>query len=125
MSSKNKYFVCDVAMRFLLVRTQDSDIGHILENVIYLELRRRFQEVYVGQADADSEVDFVAFKDGKPVYVQVAQTTLDEETLRRELRPLRQIRDNYPKYLITLDKVFSEMDYDGIQKINALKWLLS
>lgn len=121
----NKYYVCDVAMRNMLVRSRDSDIGHILENVVYLELKRRYAEVYVGQCGADGEVDFVAIRDGMPAYYQVAQTTLDDQVLARELGPLRQIKDNYPKYLLTLDEVFGEMNYEGIQKINVLKWLLS
>ncbi|OUO48011.1 ATP-binding protein [Megasphaera sp. An286] len=125
LASMNKYYVCDVAMRSLLVRSQDSDIGHILENIVYLELKRRYPEVYVGQFGADGEVDFVAIRDSMPTYFQVTQTTLDEHVLARELAPLRKIRDNYPKYLLTLDEVFGDMNYDGIQKKNVLHWLLS
>ena len=124
LASMNKYYVCDVAMRSMLVRSQDSDIGHILENIVYLELKRRYAEVYVGQYGTDGEVDFVVLKDGQPAYYQVAQTTLDDQVLTRELAPLRQIKDNYPKYLLTLDEVFAEMNYDGIQKKNVLRWLL-
>ena len=90
----------------------------------YLELKRRYPEVYVGQYGADGEVDFVTIQDGAPVYYQVAQTTLDEQVLTRELAPLRQIRDNHPKYLLTLDEAFGEMNYDGIEKKNVLKWML-
>lgn len=125
LASMSKYYVCDVAMRSLLVRNQDSDIGQILENLVYLELKRRYPEVYVGQFGADGEVDFVAIRDSMPTYFQVAQTTLDEHVLARELAPLRKIRDNYPKYLLTLDEVFGNMNYDGIQKKNVLQWLLS
>lgn len=125
LTSVNKYYICDVAMRSILVRSQDSDIGHILENIVYLELRRRFSEVYVGQFDGDGEIDFVVIQDGVPSYYQVAQTTLDDQVLSRELAPLRQIHDNYPKYLLTLDEVFGEMNYEGIQKKNVLKWMLS
>lgn len=124
LTSMNKYYVCDVAMRSLLVRTQDSDIGHILENVVYLELKRCYSEVYVGQISTDGEVDFVAFQDGEPTYYQVAQTTLDDNVLARELAPLRQIKDNHPKILLTLDELFGEMNYDGIQKKNVLQWLM-
>ena len=120
----NKYYVCDVGMRNMLVRGKDTDIGHILENIVYLELKRRYQEVYVGQIGTDGEIDFVAIQDGNQVYYQVALTTLDEKVLRRELAPLRQVKDNYPKYLLTLDEVFGNMNYDGIHKINALQWLL-
>ena len=125
LTSMNKYYVCDVAMRNMLVRSKDTDIGHILENIVYLELKRRYREVYVGQWGSGGEVDFVAMENGNPTYFQVAQTTLDEQVLTRELLPLRQIDDNYPKYLLTLDEVFGEMNYDGIQKLNVLKWMLS
>lgn len=124
LTTMNKYYVCDIGMRNMLVRGKDTDIGHILENLVYLELKRRFPEVYVGQLGADGEVDFVAIENGLPVYFQVAQTTLDESVLKRELAPLRKISDNYPKYLLTLDEVFGEMDYGGIQKMNALKWMV-
>ena len=123
LTTMNKYYVCDVSMRNMLVRGQDSDIGHILENLVYLELRRRYAEVYVGQLEKTGEVDFVAMEEGNPVYFQVAQTTLDAGVLTRELAPLKQIKDNYPKYLLTLDEVFGEMNYDGIRKINVLKWM--
>lgn len=125
LSTMNKYYVADVGMRNTLAKGRDSDIGHILENIVYLELRRRGFEVYVGQLGPDGEVDFVAMKDGKLEYYQVSETTLDENVLRRELTPLQKIRDNYPKYLLTLDSLFGEMDYEGIQKTNVLGWLLA
>ncbi len=124
LSTLNKYYVCDVGMRNVKVLGQDSDIGHILENLVYLELRRRYQEVYVGQIGTDGEVDFVAMQDGVPTYYQVAQTTLDQQVLERELKPLRSITDNYPKILLTLDEAFGEMNYNGIVKRNALQWML-
>lgn len=124
LTSINKYYVCDVAMRNMLVRGKDSDVGHILENIVYLELRRRGYQVYVGQIGADGEVDFVAIKDGLIEYYQISQTTLDEQVLLRELAPLKRIQDNFPKYLLTLDELFGEMNYEGIQKKNVLKWML-
>lgn len=124
LTTMNKYFVCDIGLRNMLVRNKDTDVGHILENVVYLHLRRRYPEVYVGQLGPEGEVDFVVFANGTPVYFQVSQTTLDEHVLERELAPLRQIRDNYPKYLLTLDEVFGEMNYEGIYKKNVLKWML-
>ncbi|SCJ19705.1 Uncharacterised protein [uncultured Eubacterium sp.] len=125
LTTINKYYVCDIAMRNMLVRSQDSDIGHILENIVFLELKRRYKEVYVGQIGQNGEVDFVAIENGNPIYFQVSQTTLDEDVLKRELAPLKQIHDNYPKYLLTLDEVFDDMNYDGIKKKNVLKWLIS
>ncbi|MBS6396230.1 MAG: ATP-binding protein [Clostridiales bacterium] len=124
LNSISKYYACDVAVRNMLVRGKDTDIGHILENLVYLELRRRGYEVFVGQYGADGEVDFVAIKNGIPEYYQVAQTVLDERVLQRELAPLQKIQDNFPKYLLTLDELFGEMNYEGIQKKNALKWML-
>lgn len=123
LTTKNKYYVCDIGMRNMLVRGSMDDTGHILENLVYLELRRRYPEVYVGQLGRDGEVDFVALEDGSPLYFQVAQTTLDEQVLNRELAPLNQIHDHYPKYLLTLDELFGEMNYNGIQKLNVLKWM--
>ena len=125
LTTMNKYYVCDIVMRNMLVRSQDSDIGHILENIVFLELKRRYKEVYVGQIGQNGEVDFAAIENGNPIYFQVSQTTLDEDVLKRELAPLKQIHDNYPKYLLTLDEVFDDMNYDGIKKKNVLKWLIS
>lgn len=124
LTQQNKYYAVDVALRNILVRGKDSDIGHILENIVYLELLRRGYEVSVGQLDDGSEVDFVASGMDSTSYYQVSATTLQEETLKRELAPFRRINDNYPKYLLTLDEVFGTADYEGIQKKNVLDWLL-
>lgn len=124
LATINKYYAADICMRNLLVRGTESDIGHILENLVYLELRRRGYEVYVGQVGTDGEIDFVAMKDGLVEYYQVSETTLDEKVLRRELAPLRKTADDYPKYLLTLDDVFGKMDYEGVRKVNVLNWML-
>lgn len=123
LTTLGKYYVVDIGLRNLLVRTKESDIGHILENIVYLELKRRGYEVYVGDID-NGEVDFVAIKAGLVEYYQVSATTLEESTLKRELAPFKAIRDNYPKYLLTLDTLFSNYDYAGVRKINVLDWLL-
>lgn len=117
-----KYYVVDIGMRYMLLGTRSTDVGHILENVVYLELLRRGYEVYVGKVD-DTEVDFVAMNDKKITYFQVAATVRDENTLTRELRPLQSITDHYPKIIMTLDDD-PEADYDGIRRINALDWLI-
>lgn len=83
----------DLGLRNLLVRNKASDIGHVLENVVYLELLRRGYEVYVGDLE-NSEVDFIAWKDGRAEYYQVSATALEESTLRRELAPFKNIPDN-------------------------------
>lgn len=124
LTQQNKYYAVDVALRNILVRGKDSDIGHILENVVYLELLRRGYDVSVGQLDDGSEVDFIASGTGGVSYYQVSATTLDEGTLNRELAPFRKIADNYPKYLLTLDEIFGSADYEGIQKRNVIDWLL-
>ena len=98
------------------------DVGHILENVVYLELRRRGYAVYVGKIDA-MEVDFVAQDSQGNTYIQVAASVREPQTLQRELRPLQAIRDNYPKLLLTLDDD-PEADYQGILRRNALQWLV-
>lgn len=123
LSTNSKYYAVDISLRNMLVKGSESDIGHILENIVYLELKRRGCNVYVGQLD-DGEIDFVAVKDSEIVYYQVSATVLDENTLKRELAPLRKVQDNYPKYLLTLDEIFGSANYDGIKKINVLNWLL-
>ncbi len=123
LTTNSKYYTVDLTLRNMLVRGRDTDIGHILENIVYLELRRRGYEVYVGQFD-DVEIDFVAINGEETIYYQVSATTLDENVLQRELSPLQKVRDNYPKYLLTLDEAFGTVDYDGIKKLNVLEWLL-
>lgn len=98
------------------------DVGHILENVIYLEFLRRNYKVYVGKID-NTEVDFVAQNDDGNVYIQVAATVRDTDTLERELKPLKAIHDSYQKIILTLDDD-PESDYDGIKRKNAIAWLL-
>ena len=94
------------------------------ENIVYLELIRRGYEVYIGQFD-DKEIDFVAIDSQQQIsYYQVSASTLDENTLQRELYPLIQIKDNYPKYLLTLDDLFGTANYNGILKKNIIEWLL-
>ncbi len=123
LTTLGKFYVVDIGLRNLLVRGKKSDIGHVLENVVYLELKRRGFEVYVGDLE-NGEVDFVAIKGSVLEYYQVSATTLDAKTLQRELAPLKRIADNYPKYLLTLDTVFANADYEGVRKLNVLEWLL-
>jgi len=118
-----KYYAVDIGLRNILVPGNDSDIGHILENVVYLELIRRGYEVYVGETDS-GEVDFVTKSGNGIEYYQVAATTMEETTLMRELAPLKRITDNYPKTLLTLDDIFGTADYEGVRKRNVLDWLL-
>lgn len=109
-------------LRRLLLADKPSDQGRILENIIYLELKRRYREVFVGTLGAN-EIDFVALENAVPHYYQVALTTREESTLLRELAPLKAIRDNHPKTLLTLDRD-PPANFDGIKKINAIDFLL-
>lgn len=118
-----KYYSVDTGLRsYLLGKKADSDMGHILENIVYLELLRRGYKVYVGKVD-DLEVDFVAENREGLKYFQVALSVRDDKVLERELKSLQRTGDHYPKYLLTLDMDL-ESDYDGITKINVVDWLL-
>ncbi len=119
-----KYYAVDTGLRsYLLGKKSDSDMGHILENIVYLELLRRGYKVYVGKVD-DLEVDFVAENREGLEYYQVALTVRDEKTLERELKSLQKTGDHYPKVLLTMDMDL-ETNYDGIKKINVVDWLLN
>ncbi len=118
-----KYYVVDTGIRnYLLGKKAGSDMGHILENIVYLELLRRGYKVYVGKYD-NLEIDFVVENNEEIKYYQVALTTRTEETLNRELKSLQKITDHYPKYILTLDMDL-ETDYAGIKKMNVVDWLL-
>lgn len=123
LRTQEKYYAVDLGLRnMLLGREADVDMGHILENVVYLELLRRGGTVWVGKT-GNKEVDFVVQdKDGYTSYYQVSNSTNEAATLKRELAPLQMINDNNPKYLLTTDK--DEPVYSGIRKINVLNWLL-
>ena len=119
-----KYYSVDTGLRsYLLGKKADSDMGHILENIVYLELLRRGYKVYVGKVD-DLKVDFVAENREGLKYFQVALSVRDDKVLERELKSLQKTGDHYPKYLLTLDMDL-ESDYDGITKINVVDWLLN
>ena len=122
LKTMEKYYVVDIGLRYLLLGSQKADSGHILENVVYLELLRRGYEVSVGKMD-EFEIDFVAQNAKGLTYFQVALSVRDEKTLERELRPLMAVRDHYPKLLLTMDDD-PETQYDGIRRINARDWLL-
>ncbi len=122
LKTLEKYYVADLGLRYLLLGSRDMDLGHILENVVYLELIRRGYSVYIGKVDA-LEIDFIAVSPTETSYYQVAYTVKDPETLSRELRPLRAVNDHYPKFVLTLDDDI-EVSYDGIRVINALDFLL-
>ena len=111
--------MCDLGLRNYLLGGI-KDLGSILENVIFLELKRKGYQIYIGKYD-DLEVDFVLKNNDGIKYVQVALSVRDEKTLARELNVLKKIKDNYPKYLITLD--YDKVDHEGIRQIPALEFL--
>ena len=122
LKTDSKFYICDTGLRNMIIGTANRDIGRQIENIVFLELLRRGSSVYIGKSGRETEVDFVLNGNNKIEYYQVAASVLDENTLSRELKPLLYIKDNYPKYLITLDE-FSG-DYDGIQQINLYDWLM-
>ena len=124
LANLEKYYVADLGFRRLLLSKQGRDLGHLIENVVYLELLRRGNRVYVGQMTG-GEVDFVVQNGSELAYYQVAATGMEESTLTRELASLQKINDNYPKILLTLDDIIVNPDYDGIKHINLIQWLLS
>lgn len=117
-----KYYLGDLGFRHLLLGRDSGDLGHRIENAVYLELLRRYRTVRVGRV-GEREIDFIADDKGKPHYFQVSLSVLDEKTLRRELKPLELIEDAYPKTLLTLDRVGAE-DHNGIKQLNLIDWLL-
>ena len=122
LKTLEKYYAVDIGLRYLLLGASGTDVGHILENVVYLELLRRGYAVSVGKID-ELEVDFVARDQRGIHYIQVSASVRDEHTLARELAPLQRIADNYPKVILTLDED-PEADYEGIRRIHALRWLM-
>ena len=117
-----KYYLSDVGLRYYLLGNKNKDEGNILKNVVYLELLRRGYNIYVGKND-DNEVDFVAINEKGEEYYQVSLTVKDEKTLERELKPLNNINDHNPKYLLTTDFTPYTL-HNGIKQINVFDWLL-
>jgi len=121
LKSESKYYICDTGLRNMILGTTNKDIGHQIENIVFLELLRRGYAVNIGKSGRGTEVDFVAVRDRNTEYYQVSASVLDKNTLERELASFRQIRDNYPKFLITLDDFTG--DYDGTRQVNLIDWL--
>lgn len=122
LQSGEKYYLADIGLRYMLLGNRMQDYGHILENVVYLELIRRGYQVFVGKYN-NLEVDFVALKKGNPEYYQISHSVAAPETLQRELAALENISDNYPKFLLTRD-IQPEISHNGIRQLNVLDWLL-
>ena len=124
LATQEKYYLVDLGFRnALLGKELQSDAGHLLENVIYLELKRRNYQIWIGKTN-NLKVDFVVRNnEGFTQYIQVSQTVQNPDTLARELAPLNSISDHHEKLLITMD--FDTGTYNGIKKINAIDWLMA
>ncbi|WP_425664340.1 ATP-binding protein [Gardnerella piotii] len=122
LKTLGKNYVIDLGFRNMLLGYRGTDRGHIIENVVFLELLRRDYRVYIGKV-GNAEVDFVAEKPNEKIYVQVTESMQSPETRERELKPLRAIKDNYEKIVISMDHDYIN-SYDGIKAINLTDWLL-
>jgi len=124
LQTRNKFYVADTGILLaILGRNAQINRGHLLENLIFIELKRRYKEIYIGKI-LQSECDFVCKDDkGLIAYYQISSTVREQKTLNRELAPFSKINDHFPKYLLTLDP--EEPTYDGIQQINIINWLLN
>ena len=124
LATLEKYYAADIGLRRFLLGSDETDRGHVLENIVYLELLRRGNKVCIGHL-ANGEVDFVAQNADGVTYYQVAATVLDGNTLKRELASLEKINDHFPKVLLTLDEIGAGSNYNGILQLNALDWMLT
>lgn len=123
LETLDKYYLGDHSLQYAIRNIRSDKVPGILENIVYLELIRRGYTVYVGKTDGDREIDFVAEKDGAKVYVQVCTEFSSEKTFSREFSPLKEIKDSYPKYVVTLDR-FWQADENGVRGIHLKDFLL-
>lgn len=123
LKTQGKYYMADMGLRNYLLGFRNIDRGHILENIVFMELKNRGYAVYIGKVGC-REVDFIAVKSNEKIYIQVTESMIDEATRARELAPMKAIDDNYPKLILTTDNLFSDTDEDGIITGNLIDWLL-
>ena len=123
LTTLGKNYVIDMGFRNMLLGYRDVDRGHILENIVFLELMRRDYRVYIGKV-GETEMDFVAERPDDKIYIQVTESMQSPETRERELRPLRMISDNYEKIVLSMDRNFIH-SYDGIKSLYLPDWLIS
>ncbi|MCD8086116.1 MAG: ATP-binding protein [Clostridiales bacterium] len=122
LKTLGKNYIVDMGFRNMLLGYRDADRGHIIENIVFLELLRRDYRVYIGKV-GETEVDFVADKPNEKLYIQVTESMQSPETRERELRPLRMIPDNYEKIILSMDRSYIN-SYDGIKSLYLIDWLL-
>ncbi len=122
LKTLGKNYIIDMGFRNMLLGYRDADRGHILENIVFLELLRRDYRVYIGKV-GETEIDFVAEKPNDKMYIQVTESMSSPETRERELRPLQMIPDNYEKIVLSMDRDFIH-SFDGIKSINLIDWLI-
>ena len=123
LKTLGKNYIIDLGFRNMLLGYRDADRGHIIENIVFLELIRRDYHVYIGKFKG-TEIDFVAEKPNDKLYIQVTESMLSPETRERELRPLQMIPDNYEKIVLSMDRNYIT-SYDGIKSLNLIDWLLA
>lgn len=123
LKTQGKYYIVDLGIRNYLIGFRDRDRGHIIENIVFMELLKRRYNVSIGKIQ-DKEVDFIATKSNKKMYIQVTESMASEDTRKRELQPLKNINDNYEKIVLTTDNLFTNTDEQGIKIINLIDWLL-
>lgn len=121
LKHEEKYYLCDLGFRQAIIGNNQRDITHVIENIVFMELLRRGYEITIGKID-DLEIDFICKKEGNPIYIQVAYLLASESTLEREFMPLRKIKDNFPKYVITMDD--ADQSREGIMHLNLINFLL-
>lgn len=123
LKTQEKFYLADVSLRYSVLGYTVDSVAASLENIVYLELKRRGYDVYIGKIK-DKEIDFVATKQNEKIYVQVTQEIKSEKTQKREYEQLLEIRDNYPKYVVMADN-FAGGNYEGIKTMNIVDFLLS
>ena len=123
MKTLEKYYIVDTGIRNIILGFRDSDFGHIIENVVYFELLRRGYEVTVGKNDS-FEVDFIATNSNEKKYYQVTYTMMDENVKKREIGVLKNIKDNYEKTVLTMDKLYNNTSDEGIKIKYLIDFLL-
>ncbi|HLP48615.1 MAG TPA: ATP-binding protein [Candidatus Kapabacteria bacterium] len=118
-----KYFAGDVGIRHALLSYKETEITGVLENLVFLELKRKNYSIYIGRI-GEREIDFIAEKESKRIYIQVTYLLAAAEVIEREFTPLQQIKDNYPKYVVSMDTIWGN-NYEGIKRMNLMDFLLS